>query len=172
MASPANQALVLRLLDSMFKKGVTTREGLNNIVKKFAVNKLFTIPTSMATEVATEVSQEELERLTRKVYNSIKNIPEGKGFQIAEFLSEEWKENTADVVWVSLMTVGAYSGFNAAVDIVVRANDINELKKQSDESLKTYLTFRDPEVYRMWKASLMANLKMNKDRSEGDILKA
>jgi len=172
MASPANKALVLRLLDSMFKKGVTTREALNNIVKKFAANKLFTIPTSMATEVATEVSQEELERLTRKVYNSIKNIPEGKGFQIAEFLSEEWKENTADVVWVSLMTVGAYSGFNAAVDIVVKANDINELKKQSDESLKAYLTFRDPEVYRMWKASLMANLKMNKDRSEGDILKA
>jgi hypothetical protein len=172
MASPANKALVLRLLDSIFKKGVTTREGLNNIVKKFAGNRLFTIPTSMATEVVTEISQEELERLTRKVYNSIKNIPEGKGFEVAEFLSEEWKENTADVIWVSLMTVGAYSGFNAAVDIVVKANDINELKKQSDESLKAYLTFRDPEIYRMWKANLMANLRMNKDRSEGDILKA
>ena len=172
MASPANQALLLRLIDSVFKKGVTTREGLNNIVKKFAAKKLFNIGTNSATEVATEVTQEELERLTRKVYNSIKNIPEGKGFEVAEFLSEEWKENTADVVWVSLMTVGAYSGFNAAVDIVVKANEINELKKQSDESLKSYLTFRDPEILRMWKASLMANLRMNKDRSKGDILKA
>ena len=173
MASPANQALVLRLLDSMFKKGVTTREALNNIVKKLAVNKLFTIPTSMATEVATEVSQEELERLTRKVYNSIKNIPEGKGFQIAEFLSEEWKENTADVVWVSLMTVGAYSGFNAAVDIVVKANDINELKKQNEDILKSYLSLRDPQQYRIWKAIKLAELQSKGiDRSEGDILKA
>ena len=173
MASPANKALVLRLLDSMFKKGVTTREGLNNIVKKFAANKLFTIPTSMATEVATEVTQEELERLTRKVYNSIKNIPEGKGFQIAEFLSEEWKENTADVVWVSLMTVGAYSGFNAAVDIVVKANDINELKKQNEDILKTYLSLRDPQQYRIWKAIKLAELQSKGiNRSEGDILKA
>ena len=173
MASSANQALVLRLLDSMFKKGVTTREALNNIVKKFAVSKLFTIPISMATEVATEVSQEELERLTRKVYNSIKNIPEGKGFQVAEFLSEEWRENTADVVWVSLMTVGAYSGFNAAVDIVVKANDINELKKQNEDILKSYLSLRDPQQYRIWKAIKLAELKSKGiNRSEGDILKA